>query len=120
MKYAIIAVVLLGLTGCMVLFETVEEEIAFQVRVDNRTSLDLVVKISDVTIAHGPGVSPYFDGTALDIGGEGYATGSIYVSEAGIPLIQRTTVRIDSGGVYTLIVFYDALGQEYGYRWVRE
>jgi len=117
MRYIIIAFVLLSLTGCMLLFETVEEVIDFRVRLDNQTGYDLVAKISDVEITQGPGISPYFDGTALDIGGEGYATGYVYVSVVGMDLVKRTTVRVSSGGLYTLTV-QDNLG--YQFIWTRD
>ena len=120
MKFIIIALVLISLTGCMVLFETVEEEITYQVRVDNLTTLDLVSKISGVTIAQSPGMSPYFAATAVLVDGDTTTLVPVYVSESGIPLINRTTARVSRNGVYTLSVYWDELGQRYGYTWVKE
>lgn len=120
MKFIIIALVLLSLTGCMVLFETVEEEITFQVRVDNLTTLDLTAQIAGVSIIQPPGLSAYTDAVALAFDGEDHVLIPVYVSESGLPLIKRTTVRVHGGGLYTLTVWYDELGGEYRFTWGQE
>lgn len=120
MKYAIIALVLLGLTSCMVLFETVEEPISYHARVSNFTLFTVSVEIGSTQITAAPGLSDYTEGRTVLFDGDNTALLSVKAAVEGSPLLYRTSVRVSKDGMYTLTIWYDELGPEYRYSWVKD
>lgn len=120
MRFILIAIVLLALTGCMVLFETVEEPIRYHVRVSNFTLFTVAVEIGNTKITAAPGLSDYAAGQTVLFDGDDTALLSVKTAVVGSQPIYRTSVRVSKDGFYTLTIWYDELGPEYRYTWSKD
>lgn len=120
MRFILIALVLLGLTGCMVLFETVDKPIVYHVRVDNQTAYTVALEIGGLAVTAPPGLSGYYQGETVLLDGDDTAVLSLKSAVEGDPLLWRTSVRVSADGYYTLTIWYDELGPEYRYTWSKD